>query len=63
MWRETEAGMMDESEDDCLIPDCLRMDLEIELLQQVTELAWWEAEKLKPKSKRKKWDRRMMRDD
>ncbi len=63
MWRQTEAGMMEESEDDCLFPDCLRMDLEMELLQQVTELAWWEAEQLKPKSKRKKWDRRKMRDE
>lgn len=58
LWRETETGMCDNTEDECLFPDCCRMDLEMEILQQTTELAWWEAEQLKPKSKRKKWYRR-----
>jgi hypothetical protein len=39
------------------------MDLEMEILQQTTELAWWEAEQLKPKSKRKKWHRREIEDE
>ena len=42
-WRETEVGMCDETEDDRLFPDDLRMDLETELLQQITALAWEEA--------------------
>lgn len=58
LWRETETRMCDNTEDECLFPDCCRMDLEMEILQQTTELAWWEAEQLKPKSKRKKWYRR-----
>src|ERR1700682_4981360 len=28
LWRETETGMCDDSDDDCLFPDCCRMDLE-----------------------------------
>lgn len=63
MWRQTEVGMTDHSEDDCLFPDCLHMDLEIELLQQTMDLACWEVEQLKPKSKRKKCDRRTLNDD
>jgi hypothetical protein len=63
LWRETETGMCDDTEDECLFPDCCRMDLEMEILQQTTELAWWEAEQLKPKSKRKKWHRREMEDE
>jgi hypothetical protein len=43
LWRETEVGMGDESEDDCLFPDDLRMDVEMELLGQLTDLAWYEA--------------------
>src|SRR5437867_4086294 len=35
-WRETETGMMDDTKDDCLYPDCVRMDLEMELLKAVT---------------------------
>ncbi|MEI7684812.1 MAG: hypothetical protein WCL32_07270 [Planctomycetota bacterium] len=54
LWRETETGMCDETEDECLFPECCRIDLEMEILHQTTELAWWEAEQLKPKSKRKK---------
>jgi hypothetical protein len=47
LWRETETGMCDETEDECLDPDCCRMDLEMELLQQITDLAWWEAGQIK----------------
>lgn len=43
LWRQTETGMCDDTEDDCLFPDCCRMDLEMELLQQITDLAWEEA--------------------
>ena len=43
LWRETETGMGDEAEDECLFPFCCRMDLEMELLQQITDLAWYEA--------------------
>lgn len=43
LWREREVGMCDETEDDRLFPDDLRMDVEMELLQQVTDLAWGEA--------------------
>ena len=63
LWRETETGMCDDTEDECLFPDCCRMDLEMEILHQTTELAWWEAEQLKPKSKRQKWHRREIEDD
>ena len=43
LWRTTEAGFADDTEDDCLFPDCIRMDLEMELLKAVTDLAWNEA--------------------
>jgi hypothetical protein len=43
LWRTTEAGFGDETDNDCLFPDCLRMDLEMELLKAVTDLAWNEA--------------------
>ncbi len=43
LWRTTEAGFADESHDDCLFPDCIRIDLEMELLKAVTDLAWNEA--------------------
>jgi hypothetical protein len=43
LWRQTEAGMGDETEDECLFPDPVRMDLEMELLQEITDLAWTEA--------------------
>jgi hypothetical protein len=43
LWRTTEAGFADDSEDDCLFADCLRIDLEMELLKAVTDLAWIEA--------------------
>ena len=43
LWRTTEAGFADETADDCLLPDCIRIDLEMELLKAVTDLAWNEA--------------------
>ena len=43
LWRTTETGFSDETEDDCLFPDCIRIDLEMELLKAVTDLAWNEA--------------------
>jgi len=43
IWRTTEAGYADDSEDDCLFPDSIRIDLEMELLKEVTDLAWNEA--------------------
>jgi hypothetical protein len=43
LWRQTETGMSDDTDDECLLPDCCRMDLEMELLQEVTDLAWEEA--------------------
>jgi hypothetical protein len=35
--------MCDETPDDHLFPDDLRMDVEMEVLQQVTDLTWEEA--------------------
>ena len=43
LWRTTEAGFGDETEDDYLFPDCVRLDVEMELLKAVTDLAWNEA--------------------
>ena len=43
LWRTTEAGFADEAEDDCPFPTCVRIDLEMELLKAVTDLAWYEA--------------------
>jgi hypothetical protein len=43
LWRTTEAGFGDDNDDDCLIADCIRIDLEMELLKAVTDLAWNEA--------------------
>jgi hypothetical protein len=45
LWRTTEEGFADETEDDCLFPDCIRIDLEMELLKAVTDQAWNEAKK------------------
>jgi hypothetical protein len=39
----TEAGLTDDTEDDCLFPDSVRLDLEMDLLKAVTDLAWYEA--------------------
>lgn len=54
LWRETEVGMGDDSEDDCLFADSCRMDLEMELLQQTTDLAWQEAEEVKKAAAKKR---------
>jgi hypothetical protein len=43
LWRQTETGMCDDTDDECLFPDCCRMDLGMELLQEITNLAWEEA--------------------
>jgi hypothetical protein len=43
LWRQTETSMGDDTDDECLFPNCCRMDLETELLQEVTALAWDEA--------------------
>lgn len=43
LWRHTETGMGEDMDDECLFPDCCRMDLEMELLQEITNLAWTEA--------------------
>jgi len=43
MWRETETGMADDADDEELVADCVRMDLEMELLQAITDLAYDEA--------------------
>jgi hypothetical protein len=52
LWRETEVGMGDETEDDHLFPFDLRMDVEMELLQQLTDLACYEATGKWPKPRR-----------
>jgi hypothetical protein len=52
LWRETETGMCDDTEDECLFPDCCRMDLEMEMLQQITDMAWYEATGKWPKPRR-----------
>jgi hypothetical protein len=49
LWRETEAGMCDETGADRFFPDDLRMDVEMELLQQVTDSAWEEAKGSRPR--------------
>jgi hypothetical protein len=43
LWRTTETGFADDIEDDCLFPDSVRMNLEMELLKEVTDLAWNEV--------------------
>jgi hypothetical protein len=43
IWRTTEAGFADDTDDDWLFPDSIRIDLEMELLKAVTDLAWNEA--------------------
>ncbi|MGO9469703.1 MAG: hypothetical protein ACLQVF_36835 [Isosphaeraceae bacterium] len=43
LWRTTDPGFAEESEDNWLFPDCIRIDLEMELLKAVTDLAWTEA--------------------
>jgi hypothetical protein len=43
LWRKTGTGFADDIDDDCLDSDSIRMDLEMELLKEVTDLAWNEA--------------------
>jgi hypothetical protein len=43
LWRQTETGMGDQTEEAYLFPDSVRMDLEMESLQEITDLAWTEA--------------------
>jgi hypothetical protein len=43
IWRTTEARFADETDDDYLFPDSVRIDLEMELLKAVTDLAWYEG--------------------
>lgn len=49
MWLETETGGGDDPDE--LLADCVRIDLEMELLAEVTRIAWDEA---KPKVQKKK---------
>ena len=49
MWLETETGSGDDPE--ALLADCVRIDLEMELLAEVTRVAWDEA---RPKTQKKK---------
>ena len=43
LWRQTEMGMCDDTDDERLCPDCCRLDLEMELLEGITALAWEEV--------------------
>jgi len=52
LWRETEVGMCDETEDDRLFLDDLRYDVEMEILQQITDMACYEATGKWPKPRR-----------
>jgi hypothetical protein len=48
-WLETETGSGDDPEE--LLADCVRIDLEMELLAEVTKVAWDEA---RPQTQKKK---------
>jgi len=52
LWRETEVGLGDETGADRWFPDDLPMDVEMELLQQITDHAWYEATGKWPKPRR-----------
>ena len=52
LWQETEIGMSNESKADHYLADDLRVDVEMELLQQITDLAWYEATGRWPKPRR-----------
>lgn len=43
LWRETEIGMCKEDEADRYFTDDLRYDVEMEILQQLMDMAWYEA--------------------
>ena len=49
MWLETEARSGDDPKE--LLADCVRIDLEMQLLAEVTRVAWEEA---RPKTQKKK---------
>ena len=49
MWLDTETGCGDDPEE--LLADCVRIDLEMELLAEVTRVAWDEA---RPQGQKKK---------
>jgi hypothetical protein len=49
LWSETEVGMSKEHEDNLYIIAGLRMDLEVELLEKVTDVAYYEATGKRPK--------------
>jgi hypothetical protein len=51
MWLETEAGGGDDPEE--LLADCVRIDLEMELLAEVTRVAWDEARPRAPRKKKR----------
>jgi hypothetical protein len=50
MGLETETGGGDDPEE--LLADCVRIDLEMELLAEVTRVVWEEARPKTPKKKR-----------
>ena len=52
LWRETEVGMGNESDADRWFTDDLRYDVEMEIVQQITDLAWYEATGKWPKPRR-----------
>jgi hypothetical protein len=43
LWRETEVGMSNENDADRYFTDDLRYDVAMEMLQQITDMAWYEA--------------------
>jgi hypothetical protein len=43
LWRETEVGVSNDNEADRYFTDDLRSDVEMEILQQITDVAWYEA--------------------
>ena len=45
LWRQTETGMAEDTENDHLFPFSVRTELEMELLKEITDLAWAEANK------------------
>jgi hypothetical protein len=51
MWLETETGGGDDPEE--LLADCVRIDLEMELLAEVTRVAWDEARPRTPREKKR----------
>ena len=44
LWAETETGQADHDDLESLVADYVRMALEMELLDEVTKLAWEEAD-------------------